>query len=80
MLLTGGTMSVSAAAWDRLSGITVITDINKGSEGTASAITNILNGFFMDFGHSFSIKFQILLTINPEYLLYGTHDNTPCIT
>ena len=73
-------MSVSAATGDGLDGITVITGINKGSEGTASAITDILNGFFMDFGHSFSIKSQILLTINPEYLLYGAHDNTPCIT
>jgi hypothetical protein len=73
-------MPVSAAAWNRISGIAFIADIKKSSEGTASAIADILHGLFMDFGHSFSIKFQILFSINPEYLLYSTHDNTPCIT
>jgi len=55
--MTGGAMSVSAAAWDRLYVLTVITSIKDGPEGTASAITDILNGFFMDFWHSVAIKF-----------------------
>jgi hypothetical protein len=73
-------MPVSAAAWNRLSGSAVITGIKNGPERTASAIADILNGFFMDPGHSVAIKCQILLAINPENLLNGTHDNTPCIT
>jgi hypothetical protein len=73
-------MPVPAAAWNRLSGITVITGINDGSEGTASALTDIPDGFFMDFGHSISIKFHVLLSINPEDILNSAHDSTPCIT
>jgi len=73
-------MPVSTATGNILSGSTVITDINKGSEGTASAITNILHGFFMERGHSVSIQFQILFSVPPENLLNGTHDSTPCIT
>jgi hypothetical protein len=80
ILLTGGAMPVPAAAWNRLSGITVITGINDGPEGTASAITDIPDDLFMYPGHSFSIKFQILSAIDPENLLNGAHDNTPCIT
>jgi hypothetical protein len=73
-------MPVSAATWNMLSGIAGITGIKNGPERTASAIADILHGFFMDPGHSVSIKFQILRAINPENPLNGTHDNTPCIT
>jgi hypothetical protein len=72
-------MPVPAAAWNRLYVLTVIAGIKNGSEGTASAVTDILNGFYMDFGHPVSIEFQILFAVNLEYFLNGAHDNTPCI-
>jgi hypothetical protein len=73
-------MSVSTAAWDRLSDIAVITGIKNGSKRATSAITDIPHNLFMDVRHSISIKFQILFAINPEDILNSTHDNTPCIT
>jgi hypothetical protein len=73
-------MPIPAATGNMLSGSAGITGIHNGPERTASAIADIFHGIFMDSGHSVAIKFQILLAINPEDLLNGTHDNTPCIT
>jgi len=73
-------MPVPTATGNILSGSAGITGIQNGSEGTASAISYILNGFFMERGHSVSIQFQILFSVPPENLLNGTHDSTPCIT
>jgi len=73
-------MPVSAAAWDRLSDIAFITGINNGSEGAASATTDIPHDLFMELGHSIPVKLHILFAIHPEDSLNSTHDNTPCIT
>jgi hypothetical protein len=80
ILLTCGAMPVSAATWDRLSDIAFITGINNGSERATSAITDIPHDFFMELGHSISIKLHILFAIHPEDSLNSAHDNTPCIT
>jgi hypothetical protein len=79
ILVAGWTVPVSAAAGDMINGITVFTFIKKCSKGTASAITDIPDGFFMGSGHFITIKIHVLTAIGPEYLLYGAHDNTPCI-
>ena len=77
--MTGRAVSVSAAARNGLPGITVIAGIKNGPKGTASAITDIPDSFLVYFRHFVFIKLQILLSINPEDLLNGAHDNTPCI-
>jgi len=73
-------MPIPAAAWNRVAGIAVIADIKNGPERTASAVSDIFNGFFMELRHTVSIKFQVLPAVNPEDILYSTHDSTPCIT
>jgi hypothetical protein len=79
-MLTGRTMPIAAATGDEPYGLTIMTTINDRSERPSAALSDILNGFFMELRHSVSIKSQILRPIYLENFLNGAHDNTPCIT
>ena len=67
IMLTGGTMPVAAATGNGVYGATVMAPINNRSESAAAAVNDILDVFFMAFGHLLPIKCQILGSIYPLF-------------
>jgi hypothetical protein len=78
LILTFGTVSVSAGMIAVLIFLTVFTEIDLSAKGFGAALDNILHRFEMLVRHSVAVFGQIGLTVDSKYLCQFHH--TPVTT